>query len=96
MLEKKFPEVDLNKQRRFIFLISLIMILVLANVAFEWRSYDDFEQIDLRNVLEYEIINHRQVPPSPPLPPKIGINTPKDSLSDDVILSVSFSENYDK
>ncbi len=96
MLEKKFPEVDLNRQRKFIFLISLIVILSIINVAFEWRSYDDFEQIDLRNVLEYEVINHQPLPFIPPLSLAKNTNAEQDPLNTEIIISVSFEEDYDK
>ncbi len=56
MIHKKHPEVDLSSQRGLIFQICLFCILLIANIAFEWRSYDDFEQIDLSNDDEYEII----------------------------------------
>jgi hypothetical protein len=69
MTNKKHPEVDLSRQRSLIFQICLVCILLIANIAFEWRSYDDFDLIDITNQ-EYEILNQAQniseQLPSPP------------------------------
>lgn len=47
MEKKKQDKKDVHRQRAVFFHLGLIMSLLFVMTAFEWRFYDDFEQIDL-------------------------------------------------
>ncbi len=47
MEKNKQPQKDVHRKRAVFFHLGLIMSLLFVMTAFEWRFYDDFEQIDL-------------------------------------------------
>ncbi len=68
---KKNPEVDLTKKSGLFLNIGFVISLLLVIVAFEWKSYDDGEIMDLGSVNDdfeelAEIPLTEQPPPPPP------------------------------
>lgn len=47
MEQHKTPQKDIYRHQPIFFQVGLILSLVIVMTAFEWRFYDDFEQIDL-------------------------------------------------
>lgn len=66
MIQKKLPEVDLSRQTAIIFNICLVLVLAIANIAFEWRSYEDIGKIDLSHgeILELQEWDKTYTPPT--------------------------------
>lgn len=90
MTLKKHPEVDINRYRNLIFQICLVSVLLLANIAFEWRSYDEMSLIDISSS-DYEILNQLESKaPSIPKPaPNDSIRLAAPLPEEDIILSIS-------
>lgn len=70
---KKKPEVDLQRKSGLFLSIGLVLSLAIITMAFEWKSYDDRNLMDLGNVND-EFEDVMEIPPTeqpPPPPPKV-------------------------
>ncbi len=70
---KKNPKSDVHRQKPLFLNIGLVISLVLAISAFEWKFYDDGNLVDLGNVAD-DFEDLLEIPPTeqpPPPPPKI-------------------------
>jgi len=78
MKPKKNPKKDLNKNRGLYFVSGLALIMMLAYVALEWKSYDleicyDCIGMNEPDILEEEIPPIIQIKlPPPPQPPPVA------------------------
>lgn len=73
MESKKTPSADLNKKTGLYLSIGLVISLALITLAFEWKSYDDSNLVDLGTVND-DFEDVMEIPPTeqpPPPPPKI-------------------------
>lgn len=73
---KKNPGVDLNSIRPLIFSVSLTITMVLANLVFEWKTYDD-AVVNLggqksKNTFEEML----EIPPTEITPPAPAVRVP--------------------
>lgn len=74
---KKNPKKDLSKNRGLYFVSGLALIMMLAYVALEWRTYDDGHIYDEGMNVEDELIEevpltvHFTPPPPPPVAPTV-------------------------
>ena len=70
---KKNPEADLTRKSNLFFAIGLVVSLLLIIVAFEWKSYDEVDRIDVGIVSDdfEELIDIPITEQPPPPPPKI-------------------------
>ncbi|MFT7233950.1 MAG: protein TonB [Cyclobacteriaceae bacterium] len=72
---KKNPKADLTKKSSLFMNIGLTVSLLLTIVAFEWRTYDDGDLLDLGQV-DDDFEDIMEIPPTeqpPPPPPKIQL-----------------------
>ena len=70
---KKKPEADLQRKSGLFLSIGLVVSLAIVTMAFEWKSYDDRDLMDLGNVND-EFEDVMEIPPTeqpPPPPPKV-------------------------
>jgi len=75
MEPKKNPKADLDRKTGMFFNIGLAISLALVLTAFEWRSYDDGNLVDLGQ-LDDDFEDIMEIPPTeqpPPPPPKIQL-----------------------
>ncbi|MFY0651423.1 MAG: energy transducer TonB [Cyclobacteriaceae bacterium] len=75
MEPKKHPKADLDKKTGMFFNIGLAVSLAIVLTAFEWRSYDDGDLVDLGQ-LDDDFEDIMEIPPTeqpPPPPPKIQL-----------------------
>ncbi len=73
MEPKKKPEVDLQNKSGLFLSIGLVLSLAIVTMAFEWKSYDDRDLMNLGNV-DDEFEDVMEIPPTeqpPPPPPKV-------------------------
>ena len=73
MEPKKNPRLDLSKKSGLFLNIGLCASLFLIILAFEWRSYDTSNLVDLGSIEDFDEIIQipvTEIPPPPP-PPKI-------------------------
>ena len=68
---KKNPKVDLSKKTGLFLNIGFVVSLLLVNVAFEWKSYDKSDYMDLGQINDdfeemTEVPLTQQPPPPPP------------------------------
>ena len=74
MKPKKNPKSDLSRQGGMFLNIGMVVSLLIVIVAFEWRSYNDSDLMDLGNDDDFEDI--LEIPPTeqpPPPPPKVQV-----------------------
>lgn len=73
MEPKKNPKADVGRKSLLFFQIGMILMLLLAWQAIEWKSYDkstsDFGKLDVGDELIEEIPVTQQLTPPPPPPP---------------------------
>ncbi|WP_310994239.1 energy transducer TonB [Aequorivita marina] len=74
MEPKKNPKADVGRRSMLFFQLGMILMLLLAWQAIEWKTYDksdsNFGKLDLGDELEEEIpITEQFTPPPPPPPP---------------------------
>lgn len=73
MEPKKNPKADVGRRSMLFFQIGMILMLLLAWQAIEWKSYDkslnDFGKLDVGDELVEEIPITQQLTPPPPPPP---------------------------
>lgn len=70
---KKNPKVDLNNKSGLFLNIGLVVSLLLAITAFEWKFYDEGDMMNLGQVND-EFEDVMEIPPTeqpPPPPPKV-------------------------
>jgi len=75
MEPKKNPKADLDRKTGMFFNIGLAISLAIVLTAFEWRSYDDGNLVDLGQ-LDDDFEDIMEIPPTeqpPPPPPKIQL-----------------------
>jgi len=73
MESKKTPSADLNKKTGLHLSIGLVISLAVITLAFEWKSYDGQNLVDL-GTLDDDFEDVMEIPPTeqpPPPPPKI-------------------------
>ena len=75
MEPKKNPKADMSRRSTLFFQIGMIVMLLLAWQAIEWKTYDksdlDTGMVDVGDELEEEVpITQQLTPPPPPPPPK--------------------------
>lgn len=73
MESKKTPSADLNKKTGLYLSIGLVISLAVITLAFEWKSYDSQNLVDLGSVND-DFEDVMEIPPTeqpPPPPPKI-------------------------
>jgi len=71
---KKSKEANLESKRSTFLVIGYVITLACTLLAFEWKEYDAFETMELRqteDIFEEEIDNtfREEIPPPPPPPP---------------------------
>ncbi len=72
---KKNPKADLTKKSSLFMNIGLTVSLLLTIVAFEWKTYDDGDLMDLGQI-DDDFEDIMEIPPTeqpPPPPPKIQL-----------------------
>ena len=73
MEPKKNPKADVGRKSLLFFQVGMILMLLFAWQAIEWKSYDksqnDFGKLDVGDELIEEIPVTQQVTPPPPPPP---------------------------
>ena len=73
MEPKKNPKANLNRRSTLFFQIGMILMLLLAWQAIEWKTYDksdlDAGMVDVGDELEEEVPITQQLTPPPPPPP---------------------------
>lgn len=73
MEPKKNPKADVGRKSLLFFQVGMILMLLLAWQAIEWKSYDkslsDFGKLDVGDELIEEIPITQQLTPPPPPPP---------------------------
>ncbi len=72
MEPKKNPKADVGRRSMLFFQIGVILMLLLAWTAIEWKSYktdSDFGQLEVGDELMEEIPITQTLPPPPPPPP---------------------------
>jgi len=74
MKPKKNPKANMNRRSTLFFQIGMILMLLLAWQAIEWKTYDksdlDAGMVDVGDDLEEEVpITQHLTPPPPPPPP---------------------------
>lgn len=73
MESKKNPKADVGRRSMLFFQIGMILMLLLAWQAIEWKTYDksqdDFGKLDVGDELIEEIPITQQLTPPPPPPP---------------------------
>ena len=73
MEPKKNPKADVGRRSMLFFQVGMILMLLLAWQAIEWKSYDkslnDFGKLDVGDELVEEIPITQQLTPPPPPPP---------------------------
>ena len=94
MKPKKNPTKDLNKNRNLYFLAGLALVMLLAYVALEWKTYDNdyvyyhgMNKPDNRLVDEIPPLILLKTPPPPVAPPIIEIAPDDDDRIETDILS---------
>jgi len=73
MESKKTPEADLTHKSGLFLNIGLVLSLLFVILAFEWKSYDDGDLMDLGQIND-DFEEMTEIPPTqqpPPPPPKI-------------------------
>ena len=76
MKPKKNPKKDLNKKSGLFFVLGLLLVLGLAFVALEWKTYDKgkiyVDRLNVEDGIDEDVPVFRlETPPPPPLPPVI-------------------------
>ena len=73
MEPKKNPNADLTRKSNLFFAIGLVVSMMLVIVAFEWKSYDEVDAIDVGVVNDdfEELVDIPITEQPPPPPPKI-------------------------
>ena len=67
---KKNPEADLFKKSSFYMSIGLMVSLLLTVMAFEWKSYDDNDLVNLGSLdADFEELQDIPITEQPPPPP---------------------------
>ncbi|UAB81663.1 energy transducer TonB [Marixanthomonas sp. SCSIO 43207] len=73
MEPKKNPKADMSRRSTLFFQIGMIVMLLLAWQAIEWKTYDksdlDTGMVDVGDELEEEVPITQQLTPPPPPPP---------------------------
>lgn len=73
MEPKKNPKADMGRRSTLFFQIGMILMLLLAWQAIEWKTYDksdlDAGMVDVGDELEEEVPITQQLTPPPPPPP---------------------------
>lgn len=94
MKPKKNPKKDLNRNSGLYFVTGLLLVLVMAFVALEWRTYDDGHDYDTSFNVQDDLIEDVPItiqiktpPPPPPVqaPPVIEVVDDEEKVVEDVI-----------
>ena len=102
MAPKKNPSKDLNRKSGLYFVIGLMLVLLMAFIALEWKTYDDGHDYDLSLNVEDDInedvpitVHFKNPPPPPPVqaPPVIDVREDDDDVVEDVIASSESNED---
>ncbi len=91
---KKNPDADLTRKRNLFFAIGLVTSMLLVIVAFEWKSYETVEQVEL-TVMRDEFEEIMDIPATiqpPPPPPKIQqpeiIEVPEEEINEEIEIEI--------
>ncbi len=96
MEPKKNPKRDLNRKSGLYFVIGLMLVLLMAFVALEWKTYDNGHEYDTSMNVADELIEdvpitmHIKTPPPPKqvqAPPVIEVVEDEEEVIEDVIES---------
>jgi len=96
MEPKKNPKKDLNRKSGLYFVIGLMLVMLLAFVALEWKTYDNGHEYDISMNVADELIEdvpitmHIKTPPPPKqvqAPPVIEVVEDEEEVIEDVIES---------
>ncbi len=73
MEQKKNPKADLNRSSGLFFITGLVLVMALAYVALEWKTYENKTEIDIalnaQDDLTEEVPFIQPIAPPPPPPP---------------------------
>lgn len=100
MKPKKHPKQDLNKKSGLYFVWGLLMVLGLAFVALEWKSYDNHHTLQIvmntpDTSLEAEMVQKFKVeqPPQPKvMPPKIKVEEDDADIDESEVLATDTNQ----
>ncbi|PCJ97440.1 MAG: energy transducer TonB [Flavobacteriaceae bacterium] len=101
MKPKKNPNKDLNKNRGLYFISGLVLIMLLAYTALEWKTYDSTSIYDIGMDIPDEITEEAppiiefKIPPPPPppvAPPFIEVAPDKADIIETEILSTETNQ----
>ncbi len=100
MKPKKNPKNDLNRKSGLYFAFGLLLVLLLAFVALEWKTYNNGHEYDISLNVEDDLIEDVPItmqiktpPPPPPAqaPPVIEVVEDEEEVIEDVIESTESS-----
>lgn len=87
MEPKKNPKADVSRRSMLFFQLGMILMLLLAWQAIEWKSYDksdtDYGKLDVGDEMEEEVPITQQLTPPPPPPPPPPAPEVIDVIEDD-------------
>ncbi|RFN59605.1 energy transducer TonB [Marixanthomonas ophiurae] len=105
MEPKKNPKANMNRKSTLFFQIGMILMLLLAWQAIEWKTYDksdlDAGMVDVGDDLEEEVpITQQLTPPPPPPPPPpapevIEVVEDEEEVEETIIESTEASQEED-
>ena len=91
---KKNPEADLTRKRNLFFAIGLVTSMLLVIVAFEWKTYDEVEQVEFA-VMEDQFEEIMDIPVTiqpPPPPPQIQqpeiVEVPEEEIEEEIEIKI--------
>lgn len=92
---KKNPNADLTRKTNLFFAIGLVVSLMLIIVAFEWKTYDEVEVVNMGVVDDdfEELVDIPITEQPPPPPPKIQqpeiVEVPDEEIEEEVELDIN-------
>ena len=101
MESKKYPKKDLNRKSGLYFAIGLMLVLLLAFVALEWKTYNHGHKYDTSMNVQDELIEEVPItiqiksPPPPKqvqAPPVIEVVEDEEEVIEDVIESLETNQ----
>ncbi|AYN66826.1 energy transducer TonB [Euzebyella marina] len=102
MEPKKNQNVDINRNRNLYFLLSLLLVLAITLMAFEWKTYDKTYDYDISMNISDDLVEdvpitiHIKTPPPPPpiqAPPIIEIIEDDEEVMETEMASTETDQN---
>lgn len=102
MEPKKNQNVDINRNRNLYFLLSLLLVLAITLMAFEWKTYDKTYDYDISMNISDDLVEdvpitiHLKTPPPPPpiqAPPIIEIIEDDEEVMETEMASTETDQN---